>query len=207
MKFASRVKVYRTSAIHTTRKFIFHMIIILRLWFSWCSWNWFWQWMWVNFQMLWNFSNVAFWFHPWVEIKSESTAVIVFTSHFISCKFLASKRWNVQARDYAGVPEWFAVPCLLCAARTVMGSSPEPPQMLADTSAGTWIKKGLAAMLISIQSAGVALEVNLRNSAQARKCASKIFTLALKPREDVTVSPKQGYQWLHEKDLCTPKFF
>ena len=30
-------------------------------------------------------------------------------------------------------------------------------------------------------------------------------TLALKPRADVTRSPKKGYQWLHEKDLCPPK--
>ena len=30
--------------------------------------------------------------------------------------------------------------------------------------------------------------------------------LALKPR-DVTRSPKQGYHWLHKKDLCPPKIF
>ena len=28
-------------------------------------------------------------------------------------------------------PEWFTAPCWLCAAQTVMGSSPEPPPMLA----------------------------------------------------------------------------
>ena len=44
-----------------------------------------------------------------------------------------------------------------------VADSPEPPAMPADTSAGTWIKKGLVAMLTSIQSAGVAREVNLRN--------------------------------------------
>ena len=49
-------------------------------------------------------------------------------------------------------------------------------------------------MLTSIQSAGVAPEVNLRNSAQARKPASEKSTLALKPRADVTRSPKQGPQ-------------
>ena len=32
-------------------------------------------------------------------------------------------------------------------------------------------------------------------------------TLALKPRGDVTRSPKQGYQWPHKKDSCPPKFF
>ena len=66
-------------------------------------------------------------------------------------------------------------------------------------------QKGLAAMLTSIQSAGVTPEVNLRNSTQTRKCASKKSTLALKPTADVTTSPKQGYQWPHEKDMCSPK--
>ena len=31
--------------------------------------------------------------------------------------------------------------------------------------------------------------------------------LTLKPRTDVTKSPKQGYQWPHENDLCPPNFF
>ena len=30
-------------------------------------------------------------------------------------------------------------------------------------------------------------------------------TLALKPRGDITRSPKQGYQWPHKKDSCPPK--
>ena len=61
-------------------------------------------------------------------------------------------------------------------------------------------------MLTSIQSAGVTPEVNLRNSTQARKRASEKTTLALKPRADITkTSPKQGYQWPHEKDLCPTK--
>ena len=30
-------------------------------------------------------------------------------------------------------------------------------------------------------------------------------TLALKPRGEVTRSPKQGYQWPQEKDSCPPK--
>ena len=30
-------------------------------------------------------------------------------------------------------------------------------------------------------------------------------TLALKPRADVTRSPKQGYQWPNKKDLCPQK--
>ena len=30
-------------------------------------------------------------------------------------------------------------------------------------------------------------------------------TLALKPRGEVTRSPKQGYQWPHKKDSCPPK--
>ena len=30
--------------------------------------------------------------------------------------------------------------------------------------------------------------------------------IVLKPRADVTRSPKQGYQWPHKKDMCPPKF-
>ena len=37
------------------------------------------------------------------------------------------------------------------------------------------------------------------------KTGKKGSTLALKPRAAVTRSPKQGYQWSHEKDLCPPK--
>ena len=40
---------------------------------------------------------------------------------------------------------------------------------------------------------------------QARKYASEGSTLALKPRADVTRSPKQGYQWPHKKDMRPPK--
>ena len=53
-----------------------------------------------------------------------------------------------------------------------------------------------------IQSAGVTPEVNLRIT-QARKHTGD--SLALKPRADITRSPKQGYQWPHEKDLSLPK--
>ena len=65
-------------------------------------------------------------------------------------------------------------------------------------------QKGL---LTSTQSAGVAPEGNLRNRIQARKRASENSTLALKPRSDIPRSPKQWYQWPHEKDLCPPKIF
>ena len=39
------------------------------------------------------------------------------------------------------------------------------------------------------------------------KKTRKGSTLALKPRADVTRSPKQGYQWHHEKNICPPKIF
>ena len=42
---------------------------------------------------------------------------------------------------------------------------------------------------------------------QARKHASERSTLALKPRAEVTRSPKQGYQWPHKKDSCPSKNF
>ena len=38
--------------------------------------------------------------------------------------------------------------------------------------------------------------------AHRQESASEKSALALKPRADVTRSPKQGYQWLHKKDLC-----
>ena len=42
-------------------------------------------------------------------------------------------------------------------------------------------------------------ELNLRNPLHAgRKARKKRTTLALKPKEDVTRSPKQGYQWPHK---------
>ena len=51
-------------------------------------------------------------------------------------------------------------------------------------------------MLTSIQSAGVAPEVNLRTSAQARKRASEKSTLALKPRA-VHVRDVLIHQFVH----------
>ena len=38
------------------------------------------------------------------------------------------------------------------------------------------------------------------------KHTSEGSTLALKPRADVTRSPKPGYQWPHKKDLCLSKY-
>ena len=46
----------------------------------------------------------------------------------------------------------------------------------------------------------------LRTSAQARKRASEKSTLALKPRADVTRSPKQGYQWPHKRLMSYKNF-
>ena len=77
------------------------------------------------------------------------------------------------------------------AARMVLGSSPKPPPMPVDMSADTLIKKGPAAMLISTVSRsrtrGESEEsiVHRRGSMQVRES-----TLALKPRADVTRSPK-----------------
>ena len=44
--------------------------------------------------------------------------------------------------------------------------------------------------------------VHRRGSTQARES-----TLALKPRADITISLKQGYQWPHKKNLCPTKIF
>ena len=61
-------------------------------------------------------------------------------------------------------------------------------------------QKGSAVMLTSIQSEGLAPEVNLRIT-QARKHA-KEFTLAWKTRADVTKrGGNRGYQWPHKKNF------
>ena len=52
----------------------------------------------------------------------------------------------------------------------VVGSSPEPPPMLVNTSTSVWNQKTSTAMLASVQSAGVVPEVNMRIT-QARKHA------------------------------------
>ena len=63
-------------------------------------------------------------------------------------------------------------------------------------------QKDLVAMLTSIQSAGVAPEVNLRIT-QASKHAKKDPPWLWNPGQ--TSCPKQGYQWPHKKDLRPPK--
>ena len=63
-------------------------------------------------------------------------------------------------------------------------------------------QKGLAAMLTSTVS-----RCHTRGESEDHTSENmqKGSTLALKPRADVTISPIQGYQWPHEKDLCPPK--
>ena len=62
----------------------------------------------------------------------------------------------------------------------------------------------LVAMLATKRRAGVAPEVNLRIPLWWSKQA-KESTLALKPRGDITRSPKHGYQWLHKKTVTRYK--
>ena len=84
-------------------------------------------------------------------------------------------------------------------------------QIWHPTSAETrmWGKQ-LAAMLAIYTSRGVALEVNLRDIYHIclHKSSNKAEpTLALKPRGDVTRSPKQGYQWPQKWTHVLQKFF
>ena len=53
-------------------------------------------------------------------------------------------------------------------------------------------------MLTSVQSTGVTPDVNL-GITQVKKHATRIHP-GFETQTDVTRSPKQGYQWLHEKD-------
>ena len=59
-------------------------------------------------------------------------------------------------------------------------------------------------MLTSIEAAGVAPEVNLRNLLHAGNKARK---QGIHPGFETQGRPKQGYQWPHEKDLCPLKNF
>ena len=69
---------------------------------------------------------------------------------------------------------------------------PKPPPMLMDMC--------LKGQLQQVPHQRWILGSHSRESMQRRSI------LALKPRVDVTISPKQGYHWPHEKDLCHPKF-
>ena len=109
-------------------------------------------------------------------------------------------RSKSKTRCQAEVAEWFTAPCLLCVAPMVVGLS----LSLAQTSTNACghickyvDQKGSPAMLTS----------TVRGESEdhtGEKC--KRSTLALKPRADVTRSPKQGHQWSHEKDLYPQKF-
>ena len=59
----------------------------------------------------------------------------------------------------------------------------------------------------SIQSAGVAPEVNLRNSTLARKPASEKSTLALKPRADVTKIQNRDISGPTKRTYVLQRFF
>ena len=58
-------------------------------------------------------------------------------------------------------------------------------------------ENGLATMLATKRLAGLTREVNLRE--YVTHTPPGLPTLALKPRGDITRSPKQGYQWPHKK--------
>ena len=60
-------------------------------------------------------------------------------------------------------------------------------------------------MLATKRSAVVAAEVNLRNLlCTGDKACKRANALALKPRVDITGSPKQGYQWPHKRTYLYP---
>ena len=92
-----------------------------------------------------------------------------------------------------------------CAACGTDGHGFEPPPMLVGYMICKYVdQKGLAAILISIQSADVTLEVNLRITT-GEKAHKHGIQLGCKTKTDVTRSPKQGYYWPYKKDLCFPK--
>ena len=114
--------------------------------------------------------------------------------------------WKDPKAPFKVQTEWLTVPCLLRVAQTVVGLSPKPPPMLADMSAGMWMEKAqLPCWPLYSQQVLHQRWISGIHCMQVTKHASDGSTLALKPRGDVTRSPKQGYQWPHEKDLCPPK--
>ena len=91
-------------------------------------------------------------------------------------------------RNGRGVSTWYKLCCVL------LNLGFESHQSL-HMCASTWIQNGSAAAMKAAKwSAGVTPEVNLRNLLHTGIELSKGSTLALKPRVDVTRSPKQGYQ-------------
>ena len=84
----------------------------------------------------------------------------------------------------------------------------KPNKIWQPTSAETRIwRKQLAAMLALYTSKGMAPEVNLTECIWHMPLPSEIRlpTLTLKPRGDITISPKQWYQWLQKMDMCPTK--
>ena len=71
----------------------------------------------------------------------------------------------------------------------------------------TWTENGLAAMLATKRSAGVAPEVNLRNPFAHRRWSTEVrgFTLDLKPKG--RCHQKFKHQWIHKKRPMSSKFF
>ena len=68
----------------------------------------------------------------WLSSESSSKLPLT-TSSLISVMFLkGGTRGSITVGCRAGVAEWFTALCLLHAARTVVGSSPEPPSMLVE---------------------------------------------------------------------------
>ena len=99
---------------------------------------------------------------------------------------------------WAGVAEWYTVPCLLCAAWTVVGLRPKSPQMLADTSAGMWIKKAQLHCWSLHSQQVLQPEVNLRIT-QVRKHAKGLHSgfeskgrCHQKSKTGVSVAPQTG---------------
>ena len=79
----------------------------------------------------------------------------------------------------------------------VVGSRSEPSPMLVDMSASTWIEQvSCHADLCTVSRCHTRGKSEDHTSEKA--CKGSI--LALKHRADVTRSPKQGYQWNHEKE-------
>ena len=87
---------------------------------------------------------------------------------------------------------------------TVMGSNPEPPPILVDTSTQVHGSKRLGCHADHYTVSRCHTGDESEDLTSEKACEGS--TLTLKPRADITRSPKQGYQWPHKKNLCPPNF-
>ena len=144
-------------------------------------------------------------------LKTPLSLVKLIILHRISLKCLVSKpihgkrNWMWKRKyQIIGVAEWYTASCLSHRWSWVRATVQlKPPQMLVHKSVSMWIKKAWLPCW-SLYSQQVSHQRWIWGS-HTWESTQKGSTLALKHMADITRSPRQGYQWPHEKNLCPPE--